>query len=316
MRSLPLLLLACAPLLLSRPCFAQTWSGATNSDWATGSNWSGGSVPAVDSGANAVINTGAIQYNAGPDFTLGGGGSFTLNGGSWTQIGGISWINIGNAGTAGTLNVAGGTFNMGTAGNIRIGFGGGAGVVNVTGGSFVDSGGFDLQSSGSFLISGGTASVANNLVVQSGSTFGLSGTGALTVGNEFQPDHGSMTGGTMNISNILAFQSGAASFTLSSGQMNIARGDFFDGIFAPAGSYLNFNSGSTGILFIDNRSTIGSLLTDGRIRIDGVTNASAFDWQTSGSGIQINLLPEPTPIALLLLSFCSITVFHGRSRRR
>lgn len=62
----------------------RTWDGSTSTDWFTGSNWSGSSVPTVDD--NAVIPTGMPRYpvlnsslGTCKDLTINSGGSLDLS---------------------------------------------------------------------------------------------------------------------------------------------------------------------------------------------------------------------------------------------
>jgi len=77
---------------------AQTWSGATSSDWATGSNWNTGSEPTTSSNVvigaqanNPVVSTAGVLRSlsfgenatgsgAGPTLTVASGGSLTFAG--------------------------------------------------------------------------------------------------------------------------------------------------------------------------------------------------------------------------------------------
>lgn len=91
----------------------QTWTGAANSDWADGANWSGGAKPSssdsvvIPAGAALTINGAesvtSLSIEAGAEISV--NGSLTLQGLS----------NSGTMSGAGTLNLAGATFvNDGT----------------------------------------------------------------------------------------------------------------------------------------------------------------------------------------------------------
>lgn len=83
-----------------------SWSGATNTDWSTNTNWTGNAVPL--STENAIIPTGLTNY---PDISTGtiscrsvtvkSGGTLTISGGTLQLSGNIS--------NSGTFNGTGGT---------------------------------------------------------------------------------------------------------------------------------------------------------------------------------------------------------------
>ncbi|MEX0688327.1 MAG: hypothetical protein WD072_06655 [Pirellulales bacterium] len=128
-----------------------TWTGVTNSDWGTSTNWST-PVALTDgeygdrinvTGGQTLLYTSALGdtiYNAsgtltptfGRGLVLSNTSSFEVQSGSFTSDGGQATIIALNAGTS-TLTVSGGSF---TSGNLDVGFGGGGnGIVNVTGGT-------------------------------------------------------------------------------------------------------------------------------------------------------------------------------------
>jgi fibronectin-binding autotransporter adhesin len=105
-------------LSISAPAAAQTWTGATSSDWTNGSNWNTGVVP---SGTNVTIST-----NSPNPTVLGVGGA---------AAGTTGDIAVGNgAGTTGNLTIQNGSTLTTTGFNKRIGSAAGStGTVTVTG---------------------------------------------------------------------------------------------------------------------------------------------------------------------------------------
>ena len=91
-----------------------TWTGGADaSDWATGSNWSSGTVPAA--GDEIVISSGSVVYTPGADLYINNSLTITGSGTSFTQEGGIAWMQ-----GSGTITVSnGGTFSLGSCNQIN-----------------------------------------------------------------------------------------------------------------------------------------------------------------------------------------------------
>ena len=118
----------------------QTWTGATNNDWSTGTNWSTNAAPtAADpatmtgAGANQPVLTAASAANT---LTMDGsvvpaGNTLNLNAQTLTLTTGLtmsagSIVGAGSVTTAGTYSLSGGAISSTLAG---------AGSATVTGGS-------------------------------------------------------------------------------------------------------------------------------------------------------------------------------------
>ncbi len=146
-------------VMTTDPAAAQTWTGATSTDWTNAANWTGG----VPTNGAVIINTpsnpavlgvnGAATGTTG-DFSLstaGGLGSLTIQNGSTLTTSPSGYVFIGrNAGSTGVLNVtgAGSTWNInGVAnslilGQIPIGTGTApTGTLNISNGGTVNTGG-------------------------------------------------------------------------------------------------------------------------------------------------------------------------------
>ena len=113
-----------------------TWTGATDNNWLTGSNWDAGTAPA--SSDNILINTGTPVYSeAGHWLKVSDSAKITIDGGDTTWD--VRRIHVGMSGTWGNMDIKSGNltyqytytstypkFNVGDQGN---------GYVNQTGGN-------------------------------------------------------------------------------------------------------------------------------------------------------------------------------------
>lgn len=229
-----------------------TWDGSNNS-WDTAASW-GGTIPNLATPVDdAIVNGGSITWTTATDFAV--NSSFALNGGSWLQVGVGNWIDIGIGSKTGFVTMGSGTvMDSGSAGNFFLGRGLGLGFMTINGGTLI---------------------VTNN----SGAELHVQG-GAVDLND-----------GLIDV-NLVSFDGATNSFiNLNSGELRIAKGTIFQGIFRASGAgYVNFLTGSDATIFIDNltTATMGGLLTDGRIQYNGAitTNLVAVD---EGTGIRITL---------------------------
>jgi hypothetical protein len=301
-----------------------------------------------------IINSGTVEYTAGPDFTVQGGGVLQINGGSFTQIGGGGWMQLH---TGGTINVAGGTFNMGTAprfnnlnGTLNVSSGTATlalldvtsgGLVHTTGGSTtateVDLGtGAVLQvsggtfsptalvpaSGGTVTVDGGTLILANNFVANAGVNFNLTaGSLTLTGTSEFKPVNGStvtIAGGTLN-AYVISFDGLDTILNFTGGAINLSGGDHFNGVFGAGGAkYINFSLDSFGTFFIDNitESAFDSLFTGGSVRVDGTSDIGQFTITPQAAGFKAQLTnPIPEPGTVAMLGLAGAGYLIFRRRR-
>jgi fibronectin-binding autotransporter adhesin len=100
---------------------AQSWTGATSSDWTVGANWTGGAAP----GPGQTINIGIVGTPPLRDAVLGAGGPINVS---------VGTTAIGNSGgTPGNLTIQNGS-TLTSTGQARLGISAGStGIVTVTG---------------------------------------------------------------------------------------------------------------------------------------------------------------------------------------
>ena len=272
-----------------------TWNGGAG-EYTTGSNWTPAGVPNTNGGDTAVINSGAVTYTPGGDLFIQNGGTLRINGGSWTQAGGIAWIQMGG----GNLVVDGGVFNQGTSGNIV------------------------RTATSSITVSAGTANFNGNLLYETGSgSLTISGSGTVNVANEFKPIADfNMSGGTLS-ANLISFADGPGSINLSGGTIRLNGAGAFSGFYGGGTKGVNFTSGSIGSVFFSSY-TLGDLsadgfLTNGTIKVNGVTDASQFTTLAADGGVYVSLtasaIPEPSAFAAAAGAAGLLTAGLRRRRR-
>jgi hypothetical protein len=285
----PLALAALLPIP-SLSAATVVWGGG-NGDYLTGINWVGGAVPSTTSGDTAVINSGAVAYTPGGDLAIHSGGALVLNGGSWTQAGGIAWIQLGG----GSLNVAGGTFNQGTAGNIVRNSG-----TNIT-------------------VSDGVANFSGNFINRADlGGFTITG-GTVNIGNEFKPiDTFTMTGGTLS-ANLISFADGPGIINLTGGTISVDGAGFYSGFYGGGTQSINFSTASTGSLFFRDYSLTAlaadNFLTNGTLRWNGAVDPGAFSAVESDGGVVITVIPEPSTPLTLLGGMATLMLLRRRKAR-
>ncbi|MCU0796348.1 MAG: autotransporter-associated beta strand repeat-containing protein [Akkermansiaceae bacterium] len=194
---------------------AQTtaWTGATNQDWATATNWNNG-VPGINSRATINLGTGntpiittAVNKSAtagGNDLWIGWGagttGRLDINSGGSLNTNG-TWIFLGgNGGGVGTLNVNSGG-SLTSDNHIRVGrTGGGTGTINVDGGT-IAVGAIVAEADSRINVSnGGTITSAGDIGMRNGNS-SISGTGSAITSTAGQIFVGQGTGSvTMDMS--------------------------------------------------------------------------------------------------------------------
>jgi len=301
---------AVSALALNAHAATVVWGGSSG-EYTTGTNWVGNSVPNTGAGDTAVINAGAVNYTAGPDLAVNNGGVLQINGGSWTQSGGISWLQLGG----GTLNVAGGTFNQGTAGNIVMN--GVSSTINVSSG-VANFGSLERHPGSVLNITGGTANFTGNIVNDTTNLGSISvAGGALVTTGEFKPlNTFTLTTGNLT-ANLISFSDGPGTFNLSGGSVSVNGAAAYNGIYGAGGSKtMNFTTGSTASLFFSSITLSAfnatNFLTNGTIQYNGAVDAVQFNAVSSGGGVLVTAVPEPSTYALLLMGLGTVLIYRRR----
>jgi hypothetical protein len=198
---------------------ARTWTGATNNQWATATNWSPAGVPAAtDSVIVPVTSTpptlaasatvADLSIAAGATLTIAGPYTLTDNG-ALDALGGI--LGTGNVAITGSTAVRGIIVgNLTVTGNYSL-----LNALTVTGNVVVSAGGLSLN--------GHPVTVTGN--------FSTTGTGALTMNNSAD---------VLAVSGTASFAGGSTSGRLTNGLISVEGATFTQGgtasAFAPSGS--------------------------------------------------------------------------------
>lgn len=196
--------------LLPRSVAAQTWTGATSSDWTVGSNWSGGTVPVagtviIDSPNPAVLGLTGPAIGKSGNFSIGvtAAGTLTIqNGSTLTSSGAVVRLGLGGVGIV-TVTGAGSQWTA-SSGQLNVAING-TGILNIqNGGQVIAQNGLGLGinagSSGTLNISGG------GILQTTGITVGA-GTGQMNFDNAIvraSANNAAFFGGSINRINIAA----------------------------------------------------------------------------------------------------------------
>lgn len=278
---------------------AANWTGTTNQDWNTLTNWD-----ADPNGVNDFVNVAVGNFpiiTATPTFTpvdlfIGSGtgntgrldqtaGTLSTGAGNWMwagESGGTGTYNLSGTGslTAGALNVgawgsagATGTVNMNTSGTMTLTAGSAFGSLLVG----------ENGSTGTFNLQNGTVNSQTGTVFGAGTgssaTLNMTG-GSLTTTGEFQVGRSAtatatQSGGTNNSTSFFVIgrdSGGTGTYNLSGGTVNAATTSGF----AVMGSF----SGASGTLNVSGTGTFNST-TGGMIIGEGGTGVLTL----SGSGV-------------------------------
>jgi autotransporter-associated beta strand protein len=285
-----------------------TWTGTTNTEWNTTSNWS-----VNPSGQNVLINTDTgniATITADSAFTpvdifvgVGSGTSGRLNhvGGTATTGAG-NWMFVGCNGGTGVYNLA----NTATTGGALTGFGQGSGSLTVAGNFYIGGRYFDVGGNGTFnmntsgtLTAGlvdvfdsntagtGTFNLDNGTIHSTGEFWvGAWGTGAGTM---------NQSGGTVQVDTWLAIgrgnhDGGTGTYNLNGGTINAATNNGFItlGSFGGANGTMNVTGGtanSTRQFYVGEGGT-GTLNVSGSgtVNVNGAAGGLSLGVNASGVG--------------------------------
>lgn len=280
----------------------QAWTGATSTDWFTGTNWStnavpaGGDQPTIDTTTpNAPVINGATAPSGGGDYPQifvgdSGTGSLTIQNAATINLQSAFIGN--NAGSTGTVTVtdAGSKWNStDTSNGTIVGFNG-IGTFNALGGAISTANtivGFGASSSGNVTVDGAATWSQTGAAPLSALFVGYGGTGSFAV----------QSGGTVNAVDTyvghLAGSNGAVTVTdpgsswSSSGSIFV--GNFGTGTFNLLGgtatstldTILGYNAGSTGTINVDGAGATFPTWTANRDIVIGGNGNS----QPGGTGI-------------------------------
>ena len=169
-----------------------TWTGTTNGNWGTGTNWSGGSQPAM---SDDVVVDGAVALNANTGATI-VVKSLTINATYSKTVtqGATTPIHV-----TGTMAIKGGAFTASSSSSVQVD-------------------GATAASGGTFTCNGATVIMTGGLTV-SGGTFS-SNSATITLGS-FSESSGTFTGNSATIADTGNVSLTGGSFTLTTGTMQV-----------------------------------------------------------------------------------------------
>lgn len=238
-----------------------TWDGSESTDWNTGENWDGGSVPGssdnviIPNVTNDPAVTGTrtcydLNLATGAVLTVSGSGDLTVRGNLTNQ--GTVTVSA-TLGVSGSMNVQGGTLTINNPGAVTIANNlTTTGTVNVnktltvSGNTTIESGKLTVNSPGNYTVSG-------DYLWISGGEFELND-GTVTSTNEFWSSTGStvdINGGTLDIGSNWGNNAGkSAKGTIELSGGNITVGD--DAKFSSSSSLIGSMSGSFSLTIGDN----------------------------------------------------------------
>jgi hypothetical protein len=260
---------------------AQTWTGTTDTDWFTSTNWSTGIVPttsdnvAIPNVANAPTISGGtafakhIQVNAGATLIINNGATLTIDNSNSGSSRNHSLLVSGAVNNAGTIHISNsaenGIYNITTSSSIT-----NSGTINVNSTAldgFLNIGTFTNQSGGVFNI--GTTGGAGNIIsigIRNRGTFDNQNGGTLTISNVNSAEAAVTTtssisfnnSGTFNILNTTGtrgFRHTTGTFTnTATGIINV--GDASNPV-AGVGLLMDEPFTNQGTINIENVGTIG-----------------------------------------------------------
>lgn len=282
------------------------WTGATDNDWATRTNWN------PDPGATAIGTSAATRFYR-----------VTINGNvAVTRTGDVAFYNSGTAPsgtdvTATAMTLSGGA-DLAISGNLRITSSSGNYVRNASIGS------------GSVLDISGSLSAGAQNATGSDSTWSIAGTvnagsflGFKSTSTTEANDGGfvlNIAAGALNVTNGFDWRNNTSNINLATvGHINLTLGGTVS-----VGSFTNWNTSNENIVnFADNTGSLtfgktGYALADVQDLIDNDfirkgLGEGVFNIQDGGANWIVTVVPEPTTAALCL--FGPLALLLRRQRR-
>ena len=208
-----------------------TWTGGTSTDWATASNWNGGTLPTstldaiIPSGttyaplvaASTTVQVNSLTVNSGATVTLGSGANITVNGASIINNGTIAGssgiLNLASTSTGQSITGTGSVYNL-TVNNTN-GVSVTSGTQTVSGTVLLTAGTFTLASS-SLIVNGSVTLSGGNFAGSApkyGTAIPVTYTVATTTGNELTPATGTVGALTISASSSTVTLGSAATVT-------------------------------------------------------------------------------------------------------
>ena len=286
MKRILMLAMAALGLAFGAKAELKTWTGnAGDGIYQTPSNWNPEGVPSASD--DILIVEGNVTYVPGGDWTRAAGSTFTMKGGSFTQTQSIAYMQI-----SGAINIEGGSFSMGTAGQLVLY---GSGSITVSGGSFQTKT-IDNQG-GTIRLSGGEYIVDGNYTVPTGGRVEMSPTAMMTITGELQFNSANQTlnAGTY-VANLVAQQGGSGMLGLDGAKL-VSKGGHTCGTYGtdPVLNFISVNGNASSYTFVGTETdaeVFSKLFESGRFRLDGETvSKEVFDqkFQISRNGSTITL---------------------------
>ncbi len=250
---------------------SQNWTGATDANWATGTNWSGGAAPGVLNPANNNTGTGdSATFNAALNGTIGSAANPITND-AGRMIAGLFFD---------TANV--GAYTIGTTGgNALLMRSGNSVTINaaVTNAQVMNTPITVRQNSST----NGTFSFVNNSTTTAATlTLG----GAINAAGNGRPSTTTLTGtntGNNLISGALSNPSATQSVPLlvksGAGTWILSGANTFNGTSATAANTANGIQINAGLLVVENNAALGT---------NGTANANVNNYINSGGTLELN----------------------------
>ncbi len=283
----------------SSSCNTGLWIGGTSTNWNTGSNWCGGTVPTAATNV-VILSGGSNQPSIGAaafcnDITIGAGATLTITGsytltvsGNWTNNGGTLTPNTSTITFNGTTQAIGGTgatafYNLTTSGSTSVTTGANLTINNLSigDGTAFTATNYTLTVNGTTTIGSGTS---GSLIIAATAT-ALQFTGLVTVNaggtwNNSGGDAVNLRGGIINNG---TFTAGAGVYTFSTNAQALT------GIFSiPSVTVTGITLTNNGTLTVGTALAGSGGLTNaatGTLNIGGTSGITAFTATAAGNTV-------------------------------